>query len=151
MKRNTGFTLIEIMLVLAILAILSAMAMPAFKTWQYRAYGTEATFMAKQILDAQITYFLENDRYFPDAGPPTILIAHNYDPNDPNILDIRRYLDVTFPAGHRLDYSFTADNTQGNELFILQISSVGGFNIAKGTDAITYTLDREGKIENLTF
>ncbi len=149
MKMIKGFTLVEIMIVIAIMGMLAALAMPTFRTWQHRAYGTEALIMAKQILDAQITYFLEHDRYYPDTRP-FIEIYHSDNPDDQDVLDIQDSLNIVVPTGHLLDYNFTADNTQGNEWFQLNISSVGGFDIIKGSSFVTFLLDRDGTIEEIT-
>ena len=41
MKKQTGFTLIELMIVVAIVAILAAVALPAYKTYTQRAKFSE--------------------------------------------------------------------------------------------------------------
>lgn len=46
MKRNGGFTLIELMIVMAIVAILGAIAMPAYQNYTIRARVSEAIVLA---------------------------------------------------------------------------------------------------------
>jgi prepilin-type N-terminal cleavage/methylation domain-containing protein len=148
MRREAGFTLIEIMVVIAIMGILSALAMPTYRTWQYRAYGTEATLMAKQIMDAQIIYFLENNKFYPDNI--TLDINHDDASNDPDILAVKNNLNIVVPSGHLLNYTFAGVNMPGAETFDLTIASSGGFDIVKGSNFIHYVLDRNGNITNWT-
>jgi prepilin-type N-terminal cleavage/methylation domain-containing protein len=63
MKRNRGFTLIEVVVVIAIVGILSATAIPFYNRYRQRTYGSEAQVMVKQIIDAEIAYYLENDTF----------------------------------------------------------------------------------------
>jgi prepilin-type N-terminal cleavage/methylation domain-containing protein len=146
-KRTSGFTLIEVMVVIGIIGILGALAMPTYRTWQYRAYGTEASIMAKQILDAQIVYFLENNRFYPDND---ILEIYHNDPSDDNdILAVKNNINIVIPSGHLLNYTLAGANAAGGETFNLTIASSGGFDIVKGSSLIQYQLDRNGNITNL--
>lgn len=56
-KLNRGFTLIELMIVVAILGILAAVAIPAFINYMKRAKTSEATVNLKTIYEGTVTYF----------------------------------------------------------------------------------------------
>lgn len=114
MQRESGFTLLELMVVIAIVGILAVTALPAYQTWQQRAHGSEANIMMKQIMDGQIMYYLENDNFFPGVG--STLIIPSRDPLTAQeqqwVDDIRNALKVAIPAGHRLEYTIVNHGVQ---------------------------------------
>jgi type IV pilus assembly protein PilA len=56
-KVKRGFTLIELMIVVAILGILAAVAIPAFINYMRRAKTSEATLNIDRIFEGGIAYF----------------------------------------------------------------------------------------------
>jgi prepilin-type N-terminal cleavage/methylation domain-containing protein len=75
-KSNKGFTLIELMIVVVIVGILAAMAIPRFMRTTTKSKQTEARGVLKQVYTMQRAYFIENDTYClngvtADAGNPT--------------------------------------------------------------------------------
>ncbi|MBN1103973.1 MAG: type II secretion system protein [Deltaproteobacteria bacterium] len=148
MRRQAGFTLVELMAVIAIIGILAATAVPLYRTLQQRTYGREAIVMAKQILDAQVMYFLEhNDKFFPEDGS-SIDIFHDSSPDDPQIAAVKSALNVAIPVGHFLNFRISAVNTPGEQMAFAVISSYGGFPLFKnsGVGPVVWTVDRTGKI-----
>mgnify|MGYP005651668525 CR=1 FL=1 len=58
-----GFTLIELMIVVVIIGILAALAVPQFMRTGAKAKQSEAKEVLKQIYTMQRAYFIENDSY----------------------------------------------------------------------------------------
>lgn len=78
LKNNKGFTLIELMIVVAIIGILAAIAIPNFMNYQCKAKQAEAKSSLGSIRVAQEAYFAEYDKYSTDL--PGIGFAVKGDP-----------------------------------------------------------------------
>jgi type II secretory pathway pseudopilin PulG len=92
------------MVVIAILGILAVTAMPFYQTWLQRAYGSEATLMMKKIMDGQIMYYLDQNQFFPVAGPGIVIPAQGTPAPATAIQDVENALKITIPQGHNLNY-----------------------------------------------
>jgi prepilin-type N-terminal cleavage/methylation domain-containing protein len=144
MKQNSGFTLVEIVVVIAILSILASTAMPVYHTLKQRTQGSEAKVMLKQILNAEIFYLLENGNFFPPNMGDTIFIAHMDPPNKKEIKQVENGLHITIPVKHSLD--FTIQHTPVGCLVTIS-SRQNSFPLFKnGSTSITALLDQEGNI-----
>ncbi len=63
---QSGFSLTELLVVIVIIGILAALAMPKFLSVITRAKSTEAKLMLKHVHQLQKTYYMENDIYSTD-------------------------------------------------------------------------------------
>ena len=63
LKKTKGFTLIELMIVVAIIGILAAIAIPNFVKFQCRSKQSEAKGNLKALYVSEESYRAENDSY----------------------------------------------------------------------------------------
>ena len=62
-NNDKGFTLIELMIVIAIIGILAAIAIPNFVSYRQRSYNSSAQSDLKNAMTAQEAYFVDNSTY----------------------------------------------------------------------------------------
>ncbi|HEX9474118.1 MAG TPA: type IV pilin protein [Steroidobacteraceae bacterium] len=62
-RTARGFTLIELMIVIGVVAILTTIAVTSYRTYVLRATRTEARMALLSIQVAQEKYFLQNNQY----------------------------------------------------------------------------------------
>ena len=135
MKRNvTGFTLIELMIVLAVMAIILAIAIPSYNDYIRRSRRTDAIARLQDIAVFQEKFRSENPGYTndwtrlggdPDAAGSTAGVHYNWA--------------VDIAAGPPATYTITAtaqgdqanDKAQGTSCTAMSLTSAG----AKGPDA----------------
>jgi len=66
-RRQSGVTLIELMIVVAIIAIISAFAYPSYQRYVIKAKRTVAQNTLLQIADRQQQFFMDNKRFAANA------------------------------------------------------------------------------------
>ena len=72
-QRASGYTLIEIMFVVAIIAMLAATAIPVFLNYQFRSRSAEAKINLGALRVLEHSYFAVHDQFLAAAPEPPII------------------------------------------------------------------------------
>ncbi|MGE5839176.1 MAG: type IV pilin protein [Deltaproteobacteria bacterium] len=118
-KRDLGFTLVEVMIVVAILAILAAIAIPQLSVHRSKSYNTAAISDLKNAAIAQESYYVDNRQYTNNISSLT---------STPYNLSISRGVWVDISSANNEAYLMTAYHSAGNITYTL--SGPGGTFIA---------------------
>jgi type IV pilus assembly protein PilA len=78
-SKKEGFTLIELMIVVAIIGILAAVAIPAFMKYIRRSKTTEAAMNVRKLFDSSVSYF--EAEHATQAG---LIVAKQFPASQPN-------------------------------------------------------------------
>jgi type IV pilus assembly protein PilA len=114
MRKNEGFTLIELMIVIAIIGILAAIAIPQFSAYRTRSYNSAAEADIRNAATAQEAYYVDRQTY---VATPTSLIGATY--------GFYTSQNVTIAGGSGAQqYTMTAYHSSGNKTYSL--SGPGG-------------------------
>ena len=63
MQNRKGFTLIELLIVVVIIGILAAIAIPKFSSVKQKGYRTQAIAELQSLKTAEETFFVDSNRY----------------------------------------------------------------------------------------
>lgn len=140
LENQEGFTLIELMVVVLIIAILIAIAIPTFLGARRRAQDRQAQSNLRNALTAQKTYYTDPQVYLSDDVPAdeTTLegIESNLDWNNP--IARERGADVTFVGADGQTLVIQSDSASG-QTFCLGDSAQTGAALAAGPMATAGT------------
>jgi len=131
-KNKKGFTLMELMIVVTIIAILAAMAIPRFMRASVRTKQTEAKLILKQIYTMEKAYRQEKDTYFPGDGSTVVA--------QPGEVIASLYVEIMFPAY----YSYTV--TGSANTFLATAGSRSSTGLDDDPTLDMWTIDQNGNL-----
>lgn len=120
MRRNSGMTLIELMMVLAILAIIVAIALPSYQRYQVRGIRSQGQQFLMDLAQAQEQFFLDQRQYATDLGAGAGLL--------------NRTVPAEVSAQYTLTQPFNVNNAATPPTFILVLTPKAGSTPASQTD-----------------
>jgi prepilin-type N-terminal cleavage/methylation domain-containing protein len=105
-QKEKGFTLIELMIVIAIIGILAAIAIPQFSAYRTRSFNSTAQADLRNAATAQEAYYTDNRTYAGD----TALLVGNY---------ISDGVDLQISSASKNGYTIVAYHERGNKTYTL--------------------------------
>jgi len=109
MRTNKGFSLIELLIVVAIILIIAAVAVPSFLRSRIAANESSAVASLRTLNSAQISY---NSTY-PTVGYASTLTALSGTSCSPPSSTGACLIDTVLATGQRSGYNFTLTNVTG--------------------------------------
>lgn len=67
-SNSIGFTLVELMMVVAIIGVLATIAIPSYQNYVQRGFRADAIADLEKVMSAEIQYFTENRTYTTNLG-----------------------------------------------------------------------------------
>jgi type IV pilus assembly protein PilE len=128
MQRHSGFTLIEMLITMAVIAILAAVALPSYTAYVTRSKIAEATMNLGAMRTKMEQYFQDNRTYVGACAAGTVAPL----PGDPASPGVLKYFDITCPAtvNPATTYTVQAQGHAGGDLANL-ILTIDQANVRK--------------------
>ena len=102
MKHCRGFTLIEIMIVVAVMGILASIALPSYNQYVQRAHRSEGAAALTEYNSKMAHYYLDNNNYVKVVGGAQQCALP---------LPTPRYMNLACVAANSQSYTVTATGT----------------------------------------
>ena len=115
MRKQQGFTLVEVLIVVSIVAILAAIAVPSYQNSVAKGRRTDAMAALQGLAQAMERHYMTTGGYTAaatgsaDTGAPTIFSTKS--PIDGS----QTFYNLTISIGTATAYTLTADPTNGQE------------------------------------
>jgi prepilin-type N-terminal cleavage/methylation domain-containing protein len=136
-NRQSGFTLIELMVVVVIIGILASLALPYFMGAAARSKQSEAKTILKQIHVQQMAYFQEYEVYW--------ITGATMNNGTPAAFG-RLFIDQTSPV--RYSYAITSASAGLSDFLVTATVAAPGLDDDPAPD--TWTIDDAGALVNVS-
>ena len=136
MRRRSGFTLIELMIVLAVIGILTAVALPSYRSYIARGIRSQGQQFLIDLSQRQEQYFLDSRQYSTGLGTTAGLINLTV----PDKVTQNYTVTVTTPAPP-LSYTLMLEPIKGTTMYPNDSTSDGAL-VLTNTQQRWRTLDK---------
>lgn len=133
MLRNKGFTIIELLIVITVIAILVGIALPRFKGMQDEGNIAKAKGELRTLETAVESYYIHNNNAYPATGAAALQTA--LAAAVPNIIN---YV-PTDPFGGTADYVYVMGGTNSKFYIIYSVGPGGNGSAVITSDAVVET------------
>ena len=117
MKKQKGFSLIELMIVIGIIALLATLALPRFQAFQWRARQSEAKNTLNHIYTLEEAYRAANAEYTL-LGTPAVITIGSQTCNESNI-------GFNMPNCNNAFYQYWVENADANSFSAFASETAG--------------------------
>lgn len=147
-RNESGFSLVELMIVVGIIGVLATLALPRFQQFQAKAKMAEARNMLAHIYTLEQSYNLDNNTYiaFGDYGRADSVTCTA--PAEAKQLGFQINPCETDGAVPRFSYSATA--TAGTFTATATTGANDKNAVCPGKGAVSFTIDQENVIKDTT-
>lgn len=132
-NRNSGFTLVELMVVVAIVGIIAAVAFPAYTQYVTKAKRATAKSLLTQVAQRQQQYFMDNKSYTADLSDLGYPGATLFVDDQGNV-----------SAATSEDSVYTIEVTAQNQTSYTLTATPVNIQADRDTDCTSLTLDQRG-------
>ena len=125
MHRAKGFTILELMIVVVVIAILAAIALPSYSDYITRSTFAEAQGNLADLRVRMEQYYMDNRRYSTTAGGGTCGVVGG---NTPTVSNGRYYTYACLPG---------TNTAAGDQSYVLTATGIAG----QGLAGIAFTIN----------